>query len=69
MKNLNQNIIVIFVCFFTIFFFNKSWANEEYDQCVEEMTKEAGEEMDYVYSAIIIQYCTNEFKNSDESDN
>ena len=43
-----------------IFAFNISYASEEYDKCIEDKTKEAGGEMDYVYQGVIIQLCKQE---------
>tara|TARA_B100000686_G_scaffold143292_1_gene150837 strand:- start:34989 stop:35183 length:195 start_codon:yes stop_codon:yes gene_type:complete len=58
----------IISCIISIFVtFNISYAIEEYDKCIEEKTKEAGEDMDYVYKAVIIQLCKNETE--DQNDN
>lgn len=50
----------IIVSIMMIFAFNISYASEEYDKCIEDKTKEAGGEMDYVYQGVIIQLCKQE---------
>jgi len=57
--------IIVFIT--SLLIYNISYANEEYDKCVKEKTKEAGERMDDVYQAIIIQICKKETEDKDNS--
>lgn len=64
-KMILYKFIIVFITSF--FIYNISYANDEYDKCVKEKTKEAGERMDDVYQAIIIQMCKKETEDQNNS--
>ena len=66
--NINKLSIIIFCLTLSIYDLRQVFGNEEYDKCVKEKIEEAGENMDYVYQAIIIQTCTAETKEQNNND-